>query len=97
MPRVSLEYVEYYHLPLLSVKDYIEHFYEEYGALLTKQQVYLSIRKDMVDYVKDEGLLYVVINEKSMHNRPITTRMYFKDKSRRTKNKWVKGNKFPSP
>lgn len=97
MPRVTIEYVDYYQLPLLSINDYISLFYEQYGALLTKQQVYLSIKKDMVDYVKDDDRLYVVINKKSMQDRPITSRMFFKDKSRRTKNKMVKGNKYPSP
>lgn len=77
MPRVTLEYAKYYDLPLFTIKDYIKLYRKEFGIWLTEAQVRASIKREEIDFVKHDKRIYVVINPKSMEEKPISKRSKF--------------------
>jgi len=70
MARLSLELCQKASYPLVSIKDYITIYKDQFAAIMNYNQVRRLISTDRIDYVKHDGRLYVVLNNSSMEGLP---------------------------
>ena len=89
MARLSLELCQKASYPLVSIKDYIAIYKDQFAAIMNYSQVRRLISINRIDYVKHDGRLYVVINHRSMEglSTPKSARIRVK-KSLKEKTRW---------
>lgn len=64
--ELTLKHCKYYHIPIMSIDDYIKFFRDKYKAWLPIAAVRKRLRDGQMDYVKHKNKRYVVIDHKSM-------------------------------